>query len=335
MSRHSTATRPAALALSVVVASLVLSACGSPTGRTAIGQPSLSLAAPLTTIGCTTTGVCVSVGASGGVSLPSTVGQVRNRRGTWSALNVPAAAVGSFSSGSCAASTCLFGGTQATGELLWSVDADTGAVTALTGPAGGVDVRALSCSSDTDCAALDQTAANVMRLSFTRDGAGTWSATRVLPWAAGASVALDCPTAQHCLVAASEHAGATLRETFDAGASWRVVPTPATWNSIRALSCVVTCTALVVDAAGSAVATQGVTSWRQSPLGFSGSDLSCSAGTCGVVGYRADQSAAMALWKKSLVPVKLTYVPTPLDAVACAPSVCVAIGVSTVVSMRP
>lgn len=334
MSRHRTPTRAAA-ALTVVLASLALSACGTTATLSAIGQPSLSLAAPLTAVACTTTGACVSVGASGGVSVPSAAGQVRNHRGIWSALNVPPASVGSFSTGTCGSSTCLFGGTQATGELLWSVDADTGAVTALNGTSSGVEVRSLSCSSDTACAILDQTAANAVRLSFSHDGGDSWGAAQTLPWAQGAQVVLDCPAANICLVAVSAHGTARLRETSDAGATWRVIPTPSTWSSIRALNCSTTCVALVSDAAGSAIATQTPSTWSQVPLSFDASDLSCTSGVCVAVGDQSDQSAAMALAKTSARPVRLTYVPTALDAVACAPSVCVAIGVSTVVALRP
>jgi hypothetical protein len=45
---------------------------------------------------------------------------------------------------------------------------------------------------------------------------------------------------------------------------------------------------------------------------------------------------AMAEWQSgSLHNVALTYVPSPLTDVACEPSVCVAVGVTTVVALRP
>jgi hypothetical protein len=50
----------------------------------------------------------------------------------------------------------------------------------------------------------------------------------------------------------------------------------------------------------------------------------------------AGQVAAMVQWQSGTVrSVALTYVPSALTDVACQPSVCVAIGVTTVVSLRP
>jgi hypothetical protein len=73
------------------------------------------------------------------------------------------------------------------------------------------------------------------------------------------------------------------------------------------------------------------------PIAFTPASFSCSsATTCVVVGRIAGQVAAMAQWQSGTVrSVALTYVPSALTEVACRPSVCVAIGVTTVVSLRP
>ena len=326
-------------ALVIGVASLLLAGCtSSVVALSAVGVPSISLVAPLTTVACTSTGTCLTLGASGAASGPTTAAQIRNHKGVWSALRVPAALGASFDTASCATNVCLFAGAQSTGDLLWSINADDGATTTLSGPAGGLLIRNLSCPSDSGCVAIDQAAHGLTRWSSTTDAGTHWSAPRTLAWALDASTVLDCLSLAQCYLATtSRHHLVSLRETLDGGVTWTVITTPSTWTSLTSLDCHTTCTALVTQATGSSVATPSKTSWTQTDLGFSAAAMSCATpGSCLVVGHSPDQSADMTQWQSSgLRRVSLTYVPSPLTNVACRANVCVAVGVTTTVALRP
>lgn len=328
--------------------SLALASCSIPImALSASGEPSLSLGAPLTSVACTTSGACIALGASGSATAPTTAAQVRNHKGVWSALHVPSAPVASFDASSCAATRCLFGGTGQNGDLLWSIDANTGALRQKAGPAGGLVIRNLSCPSDLACYAVDQAAHSLTRFSFTTNAGSTWSAPRTLAWAAQGTTGLECVSTQRCFVASSSPRHiVSLRETLNRGVTWTVVKTPATWRSLQALQCANACTALVGSATGSDIATQSTTPatnkvpattiWTTTPIKFHASAVACAGiSSCLIVGS-ADTHAAMAQWQAGVVhPVALTYVPSALTGVACEPSACVAIGVSTVVALRP
>jgi len=339
----------------LVTAALLLASCASTTAAalSANGVPSLSLDAPLTAVACASDGVCASVGASGGANAPTTTGQIRNHRGTWSALRTPSAPVATIDASACATTTCYFAGTQSTGDLVWSLDTTTGRVTSDKGPSAGVVLTALSCVSDVACVALDRDARTRTRWSVTHDGGQTWSAPRTLAWAAGAELALSCVSLVSCVVAATSSTHVvTLRATSDGGQTWRDLGAPSTWTSLRSLVCDPDCVALVTTAQGSSVALESAspstsststtsslpaTTWSLTPLDFVGTALSCAdTHTCLVAGHRATLDAALAQWHDgTLRSVALTYVPTPLTNVACRANVCVAIGVTTLVSLRP
>ena len=340
MSRHHITTRGfGGNVLVLTLASLLFASCAqAAVSLSATGQPSLSLAAPLTTVACTTTGACITLGASGTANAPTTAGQVRNRKGVWSVLNVPPAPIAIFYDAACGANRCLVGGTRSGTDLLWSVNADDGAVTALPGPPGGVVINNLACASDAYCSLIDQGAHGITRFLSSRSAGSNWSAPRTLSWAADRTTRLACPSAQHCFVATtSTTRHATLRETLDGARTWHLIATPASWTSIQSLSCTLTCVALVTDPAGSVVASEVNGIWKSTRLSFTATSLACaSALTCLVVGHVADGAAAMAKWQDRVVHVvTLTYVPTTLNHVACEPAVCVATGVTTVVSLRP
>ena len=124
MSRHHITTRGVGRNVLVLTfASLLFASCAqAAAGLSATGQPSLSLAAPLTTLACTSTGACITLGASGTANVPTTAGQVRNHKGVWSALNVPPAPVAFLYDAACGATRCLVGGTRSGTDLLWSVN---------------------------------------------------------------------------------------------------------------------------------------------------------------------------------------------------------------------
>lgn len=340
MSRHIITARRTGRSALLLTGALLLVGCTTvPVALGAVGVPSLSLNAPLTTVACTSTGTCIALGASGTANAPTTTAQIRNHKGVWSTLNVPAASVASFYSGSCATTRCYFGGARSSGELLWSINADNGHVNSLTGPAGGLVIRDLSCVSDSDCTALDVAANNLIRLSYTTNAGATWSAPRTLRWAWETNTVLSCIAVTHCYLASTSPAHVvTLRQTLDGGALFTTVPTPVTWRSLTALQCALQCTALVNSASTSVVTTQGsLNAWHQTALSFDATALSCAPVTlCLAVGQLKDHTSAMVQWTpKGVHSVALTYVPSALTDVACQPAVCVAIGVTTVVSLRP
>jgi hypothetical protein len=340
MSRHIITTRRIGRGALLLVGALVLVGCTTgPVALGAVGLPSLSLNAPLTTVACTSAGTCIALGASGTSNAPTTTAQIRNHQGVWSVLNVPAAPVASFYAGSCATTRCYFGGTKSTGELLWSINADNGHLNALAGPAGGLVIRELSCVSDNACAALDVAANNLLRLSYTTNAGATWSAPRTLHWAWDTSTAISCVAVTDCYIASTSPTHVvTLRQTLNGGLRFSTVATPATWRSVSSLQCASQCTALVNTAATSAVATQGnLHVWHQTNLTFDAAALSCAPTTrCLAVGQLSNHTPAMVQWTPLGVhSVALTYVPSALTDVACQSQVCVAIGVTTVVALRP
>jgi hypothetical protein len=180
---------------------------------------------------------------------------------------------------------------------------------------------------------------NLVRLSHTTNAGATWSAPRTLRWVHASGAALACIAVTDCFLASTSPAHVvTLRHTLNGGATWNAVAKPATWHSLISLQCASQCTALVSTASGSAIATQGKASiWLQTVLTFNATAMSCAPTTlCLAVGQRSNRTPAMVQWDPSGAhSVALTYVPSPLTDVACQPKVCVAIGVTTVVSLRP
>ena len=340
MSRHIIMKRRMGRGALLMSGALLLVGCTTaPAALAAVGVPSLSLNAPLTAVACTSSGTCIALGASGTANAPTTTAQIRNHKGVWSTLNVPAAPVASFDAGSCASTRCFFGGTKSSGELLWSINAGNGSINSLAGPPGGLVIRDLSCVSDTQCAALDVAANNLIRLSYTTNAGATWSAPRTLHWAWATNTALSCVAVTDCFIASASPAHVvTLRHTLNGGALFSTVSTPATWRSLRSLQCALQCTALVNTASASAIVTQGNQHvWHQTNLSFNAATMSCATTSlCLAVGQLSGHTPSMVQWTPQGVHnVALSYVPSALTDVACQPQVCVAIGVTTVVTLHP
>ena len=340
MSRHNLAIRHVGRFALLAVSSMILFGCSSdPVALGAEGVPSLSLNAPLTAVACTSSGTCIAVGASGELRAPTTAGQIRNHKGVWSPLNTPGALLATFTSASCATNICYFGGTKAGGELLWSVNANNGTIHSLAGPPGGLVIRDLSCTSDIACTVIDVAANHTVRLSHSTNAGSSWSAPRTLRWASENATTLNCSAASDCFVASSSLTHVvSLRHTLNGGLAWHLVTTPVTWRSLSSLQCVQVCTALVTTGAGSRVASQAVSlKWQETALTFQAASLSCASATlCVAVGQLGSQTPAMAQWVPHVARnITLTYVPSALNEVACQPAVCVAIGVTTVIALRP
>ena len=317
----------------LLVVSLGLSACG-PTHHalaplTVDAVPSSTIATPLTATGCATQ-QCWAVGTTTVQGVTSTVAELRSLNGQWSPVTVPTVS-GSFDASACLDTTCFFGGAADGHDLLWSASNDTGAVTPLES-GDGSGIVALTCTT-TQCLAVDRSAAGDARLVNLSDQTST-SIAAIAP--TDTINALSCATATQCWVATTTTTGtAALWSTTD-GTTWTPVAVPS-WTTISSLSCAPTCLALVSDGHADSLARQTSTGWSTVPLPFAASALSCTTTQhCAIVGHHLDGSGAAILWRRDHVqPVILHYAPTPLTAVGCSDSDCVAVGATTLVSLRP
>ncbi|MBW4078734.1 MAG: hypothetical protein HIU84_09560, partial [Acidobacteria bacterium] len=294
---------------------------------------------------------CIAVGTTGSQLVPTSVGEYRQGTGTWSSLNVPAAPSSLITSVSCWATGCLIGGIQPSGTLLWSYNASSQSVSVQNAPLGGEGVRALDCFATDSCAALvnvastngsANTSASLTAISFTSDGGVTWSTPSPLPWTLAETVkSASCTDTLTCMVSAVSGAGTLdVEVTHDAGVTWLARTTPSSWANLVSLHCVSLKCVGIANAATTSVVVRTSTFgrlWRVSALPVKANALACtSLSTCVVVGESASGRAWLATLSNSTYVVHpLRYVPSPLVDVACGTKTCAAIGVSTVLALRP
>lgn len=335
-----TIARPAVL---LVLAGLVLSACTStpPAVTPLSGVPSASIEVPLAGVGCTTGDTCVALGTSNAVSGPTTIGEDRRAHGTWHALNMPNTPSSRLDALVCAATSCLAGGAQPSGDLLWRYDATTRAVASLNAPAGGEDVRALACTSDSSCALVDSTSVvGAARLSFTNDAGATWSAPRTIAWTLNTTVtSLACQNQSTCLVAATTGTHVKLESTIDAGITWTPLAVSSTWRALKDVHCWASrCAALAVGDTTALVRSRNfAATWTSLALSSGARSVACASLTrCLVAGESTSGAGTITtIFERRLHRAALVYAPTPLFAAACGVNVCVAIGASTLVAAKP
>jgi len=327
----------------VAIAGLALSACGTTTSMPhAVGVPSIGISVPLQSVACTGSNSCVALGTSSASLGPTSVAQYRLPGGRWAPLGLPRTTSPSVDATSCWRSACLIAGSSSGGDLVWRYDATTRSVVDTAAPVGGLDVSAVDCFASETCALVDIGAAATQRLSFTSDGALTWTAAvPITPMTNGTVTAVACASSTQCLVASTSSANAlTLLATDDAGATWTALATPSTWQILRSIDCRGRhCVALVTTSNGSRLirTSNFGRTWSVTPLAKSADALACtSLTTCVVVG----QSNAYDPWlvlvhHSSVVNATTTYVPSPLVDVACGTTTCAAIGVTTVLALKP
>src|SRR5664280_1254160 len=345
MSRASTSVRRACRAATgVLAAGLTLAACGTTAGTAyVVGFPSRGISVPLRVVACTTSNSCVAVGTSGSDVGPSSVGEFRRPDGQWTPLYVPAAPSSLVTTSACWDSACLIGGTQPTGDLLWAYDAAKRTVTTLATPHAGQGVSALSCFASQSCAVIDSLGvAEGSRISFTTDGGASWTPPLPLSWSIGDPItAASCSDALNCLVAATAAGGRALVEvTLDGGVTWAVRSTSPTWNSLSSLACKgLHCVGLASTSNGSVIERSQTFGrlWSGVALDQRANALACTSyTTCVVAGQTTSSGPWLAtLHHRALKIASLRYVPTPLTGAACGAKVCAAIGVSTVLALRP
>lgn len=322
---------------------LTLASCTTQTVLHVTGVPSIGISVPLRVTACTTSGSCIAVGTTGSSIAPSSVGEYRESNGVWNALEVPAAPSSLITSASCLSTECLVGGTSPTGDLLWTYNASSQSVVPLTTLRAGQGIRTLSCFGTSSCAAVVSGGVNeTSRIAFSSDTGTSWSPPMSLPWSLGATVnSIACTDAATCIATATTGDGSLVVEaTHDGGNTWKSEATRSAWTNLTSLSC----HQLVCNALASSTSKTYVVrsknfgrSWLEASLPAQGNALACaSINLCVIVGQKGHDAPWFATSDDlSLRVAHLKYVPSALIAVACAKSVCTALGVSTVLSYRP
>ena len=331
------------------VAGAVLASCATPTVTSphVTGLPAISISVPLSSVGCTTNNSCVALGTSSlDVSLTS-VGEYRLTSGRWAALAVPNADPSTvITSSSCWSEGCLFVGSQSSGDLVWRYDASSHSVTAEKAPAGATGIDAVSCYTSMTCAILESSK-NGPRFLTTTDGGTTWSAPVTFGVPSQDFVtALSCPSRLKCMASfESSSSDIAVYVTQDGGATWspRTSFSTVTWSVLTSLNCAgKKCRGLAKLSTGWRIVRSDNfgRSWSK-VVSLHGSILTLACTTlerCVIGGMKNFLSSSpwlATVTSNKVTPVKLKYVPSPISDVACGSRICVAIGVTTVVTLRP
>jgi len=309
------------------------------------GLPSVSISVPLSVVGCTRDNSCVTLGTSNLNVTPTSIAEYRSANGRWAALSAPSADASTYvATSSCWSDGCLFVGSQSSGDLVWRYDATSPAITVTTGPTGGSGISAVSCYAAVTCAILDSTKTGP-RFLTTTDGGTTWSSPQLLGVPSQDSVtSLSCPSATACMASfLNASNGIVVYVTTDGGTTWtpRTGFSTITWAALTSLNCAGrTCLGLAKLSFGWRVERTNnfgktwkkVTSLRGSIL-----TLACASLARCVVGGMTGSSAPWlaTLTSGSLKVAKLQFVPSPIVDVACGSKTCSAIGVTTVMALRP
>jgi photosystem II stability/assembly factor-like uncharacterized protein len=153
--------------------------------------------------------------------------------------------------------------------------------------------------------------------------------------------ALTCTNSSDCIVTATTGTNSLVIEvTHDGGVTWESHATRDAWTNLTWLSChELVCNALAETSSKTyVVRTKNFgRTWLESSLPAQGNALACaSVNECVIVGQKGNNSPWFATSDDLQLRVAtLKYVPSPLLGVACAKTVCTALGVSTVLTYRP
>jgi hypothetical protein len=248
-----------------------------------------------------------------------------------------------ITSASCWSTGCLVGGVQPGGNLLWGYNASSQSISVLGAPSGGQGVRALSCFAPGACAVVVNTGINESSLlSYTDNGGRTWSMNASLDWSLGETVTdLACTDPLNCMATAvSSSNTADVEVTHDAGLTWTTRATPSSWLALSSLYCNARhCVGLATTSDTTLVVRTSTFGrlWETIPLTARANAIACTTYRHCVIGGEQDSSAPWlaTLDNEKLSVTTLQYVPSPLVDVACARTLCTAIGVSTVLALRP
>jgi hypothetical protein len=329
------------------VAGLVLASCATTTTTAtphATGLPAISISVPLSSVACTTENSCVAIGTSNLDVSPTSVGEYRAATGRWTTLAVPSADTSTYiQSSSCWSDGCLFVGSQSNADLVWLYSDTSHTIVAVTAPTGGTGISAVSCYAELACSVLD-TSATGSRVLLTTDGGQTWSVPQSIgvPMLDAAS-SLWCKSASRCIASfVNSSNGILVAASLNGDTPWETLASPSTltWAALTSLHCAGRkCLGLAKLSTGwKIVRTNNFgTSWSKvSSLSSSILSFACTSLSQCVVGGEKDTAPWMAtVASRSITAVKLKYVPSPIVDVACGSTICAAIGVTTVVTLKP
>jgi hypothetical protein len=333
------------------VASVVLASCAPATTPKVIprvnGLPAISISVPLSIVACTTSNSCVTLGTSDLDVNPTSVGEYRPANGHWTAVTVPSADTSTYvQAASCWTNGCLFVGSQSNGDLVWRYDATSHSFTTEVGPTGASGIEVVSCYASMACAVFDE-AKSGPRFLTTDDAGATWST----PVSVGVPTqdtvtSLSCPSALDCIASfLNASNGIEVYASTDGGATWnlRTGVSTVTWSTLTSLNCTgKKCLGLADLHTGWRIERTNNfgRSWKKvASLPSSILDLACTSLQRCVVGGMTN-SLASTPWLATVISgtvetAKLTYVPSPIADVACGSKICAAIGVTTVMTLRP
>lgn len=332
----------AAPAVGVALAGVLLAACATTAvARPAIaGVPTRSISVALSVVGCTRNDVCVAVGSSTTAVGLAATGEFSTPRSPWIPLSLPPVSAPSIASIGCGGTSCLVGGSEPRGDLLWSFSATTHQVHVVAPPSGGAGVEAIGCDGRV-CALADAGAASGgPRWSTTLDGGATWSVPVPLPLAAGDVVtSIACSSAARCVLAARDAArGVLAASTTDGGATWTPLAVPGRWVALTSLTCAATqCRGLARTRRASLLVRLRVGGgrWRSSTLPGPALAVACApGGACVVVGGAGGRPFLQTrVSGRAAIEPRLRYVPGDLFGVACGTRRCAAIGDTTLLDV--
>jgi hypothetical protein len=309
------------------------------------GLPAMSISVPLSNVACTTDNSCVAIGTSNFDQSPTSVGEYRSSSGRWSTLAVPSADSSTYvQSASCWSNGCLFVGSQSNSDLVWRYDATSHSITAVAGPRGATGIAAVSCYAAMTCAILETVKGNPEFLT-TDDGGATWSTPVSFGILSHDTVtSLSCTSQLTCIASLLNSSnGIDVYVTSDGGATWSVRTgfSTITWAALTSLNCDGrTCIGLAKLSSGWRIertANFGKTWTKVASLPNSAYALACTRlATCVVGGIKGSSLPWLSvLTSDKLTPAKLTYVPSSIFDIACGSKICAAIGVTTVIALRP
>ena len=331
-------------------AAVLLASCASTTPAIkphVTGLPAVSISVPLSTVACTTDNSCVAIGTSNLDVSPTSVGEYRSATGRWTTLTVPVADTSTYiQSSSCWNRGCLFVGSQSGGDLVWNYDATTHSISVAHGPSGAIGIDAISCYATLTCAVFDSTKSG-KRFLTTSDGGATWSTPATIAIPDSDSVtSLSCESQLTCVASfESSSNGIAVYVTNDGGQTWtpRSDTSTISWAALTSLDCAGrTCVGLAKLSFGWRVERSdnlGKTWKKVAPVRGPIVTMACTTlDRCVVGGTKNFQTSTPYLAtvvSKVVTPVALKYVPSPISDVACGSTICAAIGVTTVMTLRP
>jgi hypothetical protein len=339
---------PVRIAAVCLVAGLVLASCATATVTVAphvSGLPAVSISVPLSSVACTTDNSCVAIGTSNLDVSPTSVGEYRSANGRWTALAVPSADASTYvATSSCWSDGCVFVGSQSNRDLVWRYDASSNSMSVAAAPTGASGIEEVSCYRALTCAIIDSSKSS-QRFLVTDDGGATWSQVGDIGVPSQDSVtSLACTSNLECIASfLNASNGIVVYVTTDGGTTWttRTGFSTVTWTALTSLNCVGSkCVGLAKLSTGWRIVRTDnfgkkwskVASLRNSIL-----TLACaSLERCVVGGLEGSSSPWLAtVTSGSVTSVKLKYVPTQIADVACGSKICAAIGVTTVLALRP